>query len=271
MKKKKIRPPVKTHGGKHYMADFIIGLFPEDYREMTYCEPMCAGASVFLNKDRSSEEVINDIDAGIVALYKAIRDEPEELVGRIKKIKYTEKNFKAAQERVTRPFDDYIEHAVNEYVVRRMSRGGLRKTFGWSDRQRGGQPGDLNAWSTMLEEIPRIAERVKGVTILNVTVFEVLKAWDETTTLFYLDPPYLPETRSVGSRNAYEHEMTTEDHVKLLDCALNARGKVVISGYQSPLYTKKLSEWNCKTKSLANNSGQGERKERRVEHVWMNY
>ena len=272
MKKSKlIRPPVKTHGGKHYLKQFIISIFPENYKELTYCEPMCAGASVFLNKEPSSEEVINDIDTGLIFIYKALRDEAKEFIDRVKKIKYTEKNFKDALERSEQPFDDYIDHAINEYTLRRMSRGGMKKAFAWSDRPRGGKPGDVNAWETMIEELTVISERVKNTIILNKSVFEIFKVWDEEDTLMYLDPPYLHETRADGSADIYKHEMTIEDHINLLNLAKTARSKVIISGYASPLYNRNLKGWKVKKKSVANHSSQSKVKENRTEVLWYNY
>jgi DNA adenine methylase len=270
-KKKKLRPPVKTHGGKYYLTDFIISNFPENYKELTYCEPMCAGASVFLNKEPACEEIINDIDRGIICVYKALRDEPKEFIDRIKRIKYTERAFKMALTKAEEGFTDYIDHAINEYMLRRMSRGGMKKAFAWSDRLRGGQPGDVNAWETMLEELPKIVERVKNVIILNQSVFDVMKIWDEEYTLFYLDPPYLHETRSEGATNIYEHEMSAEDHIALLTLAKNARAKIIISGYPSSLYNRTLKDWKQKKKSVANHSAQSKSKEKRTEVIWTNY
>jgi DNA adenine methylase len=269
--KKKLRPPVKTHGGKYYLADFIISYFPENYKELNYCEPMCAGASVFLNKEPSPHEVINDIDKGLVYVFKALRDEPNEFIERLKRIRYTERAFKMALNKAEEGFEDYIDHAVNEYMLRRMSRGGMKKAFAWSERLRGGQPGDVNAWETMLEELPRIAERVKNTTILNESVLGIIKIWDAEDTLMYLDPPYLPDTRSEGSTEVYEHEMTVEDHISLLSQAKACRGKVIISGYSSSLYNRTLKGWKVKKKNVANHSGQGKQKERRVESIWFNY
>lgn len=267
----KLRPPIKTHGGKYFLSNWIIEHFPEGYEDMVYCEPFCAGASVLLNKEPSIEEVISDIDLGVIAVYKALRDEPQEFVTRIKRTRYTERAFKMAQNRSEKPFDDYMDRAVNEYVLRRMSRGGLKKAFAWSERLRGGKPGDLNAWETMIETIPLIAERVKNVNILAEDFVQIIKVWDEDETLLYLDPPYLHSTRSEGSTNAYEHELTVEDHINMLHLANNARGKVVISGYASPLYNRNLKEWNCKKKTVANHSSQSKSKEKRIECIWLNY
>lgn len=270
---KKLRPPVKTHGGKYYLMPWIVSNFPENYQELVYVEPFCAGASVFLNKVPATLEVISDIDEGVIAIFKALRDESKEFINRIKRIKYTERTFDCALSKSGKDgaFEDYIDKAVNEYVLRRMSRGGLKKAFAWSERKRGGQPGDVNAWETMVDQLDGIAERVKDTTILHKGFTEVMKAWDETNTLFYLDPPYLPSTRAEGSTELYEHELSIDDHMNLLHLAKNARGKVIISGYSSPLYNRNLKNWKCKKKNVANHSSQSKTKERRLEVLWMNY
>lgn len=267
----KLRPPIKTHGGKYYLSAWIIEHFPQGYEDMTYCEPFCAGASVLLNKEPSVEEIISDIDDGVISIFKSLRDEPQEFIARIKRTKYTERAFKMAQNRSEKPFDDYVDQAVNEYALRRMSRGGMKRAFAWSERTRGGKPGDVNAWDTMIELLPSISERVQNTVVLKEDFVKIMKVWDEEETLFYLDPPYLHSTRTEGSTNAYEHELTVEDHINMLHLANNARGKVIISGYASPLYNRNLKDWRCVKKNIANHSGQSKTKERRIECLWMNY
>lgn len=269
MRHKVIRPVVKTHGGKYYLKDFIIENFPNNYQELIYGEPMCAGASVFLNKEKSKEEIICDIDNKIISIYKSLKDEPKEFIDRLKKIKYKEKTFEEAKEKTE--FEDYIDLGINEYILRRMSRGGLKKTFAWSNRERGGQPGEINAWMTMLEELPVIAERIQDTTILCINVFDFIKNWDEENTLIYLDPPYLPTTREKNSRKVYDYEMTEKDHVDLLKSVQNSRGKIIISGYASLLYKKYLKDWNCKKKKIVNHSSQEKTKQVKTEVVWTNY
>lgn len=268
---KKIRPPVKTHGGKHYLKNFIIENFPENYEELIYCEPLCGGASVLLNKNKSKQEIISDLDKGLISIFKALRDEPQEFIERIKKIKYTEKSFNLAKEAEDGEFEDYIALAVNEYTLRRMSRGGMRKSFAWSERQRGGKPGDVNAWETMTEELVNISERVKDAIILNENFFDLFKIWDEEDTLWYIDPPYLPSTRNESAVSVYKYEMTVEDHINLLQVIKNCRGKIVLSGYSSPVYNRALKGWKCKKKDVPNNSSQTKTKDRRLECIWMNY
>jgi DNA adenine methylase len=269
MRKKKLRPPVKIHGGKFYLSNWILGFFPKNYEEIVYLEPFCGAGSVFFNKERSIEETLNDIDKGIVSILWALRDEPREFIGRLKRTKYTRGTFDRALKKLQDGPRDYLDQATADFIVRRMSRGGLKKDFAWSNRQRGGQPGDVNAWETMIEQLPLLAERLRGVYILHKSAFEVISAYNDRNTLMYVDPPYLASTRSVNQ--AYEYELTEDEHIELAKILLNFRGKVIISGYASPLYRELFSDWTCKRKRMPNHSGQTRKKNLRTECIWVNF
>jgi hypothetical protein len=62
------------------------------------------------------------------------------------------------------------------------------------------------------------------------------------TDLIYLDPPYLPETRS--RKKLYNFELTRKDHERLLELIRHCPAMIQISGYKSTLYTKALKSWN---------------------------
>jgi DNA adenine methylase len=266
---KKIRPAIKVHGGKFYLSDWIISHFPENYTEYTYIEPFCGGANVLINKKKSSLEAICDTDITIVQIFRALRDEPKEFIRRLNLVKYCQETFDRAIKRQEGPFDDYLDQAVNEYVLRRMSRGGLRKAFAWSERQRGGQPGDLNAWKTALVVLPVIAERIKEIYIFHRPAVEVIKTFDNKNTLLYCDPPYLHETRR--SKEVYSFEMNTDEHIELAKILNGFGGKVLLSGYSSPLYSRLYKNWKCEKKSIANHSSQKKTKEFKTEVLWKNF
>lgn len=274
-----MRPLIKIHGGKYYLHSWIISNFPKNYKDLEYCEPFCGGASIFLNKEKSKTETLSDLDVGIISILKALRDEPKEFINSLKKKKYSERTFKIAYNKIcNKEFDDYIDRATNEYIVRRMSRGGLKKSFSWSDRKRGGIPGDVNAWNTMIEQLPICANKLQDVNIILSDFKDVIKNWDEENSFIYLDPPYLPDTRT--SSDIYEHELTLEDHIDLLNIANNSRGKVLFSGYLSPLYRRMLTLkvdregkkiWKCVKKDMPNHASQSKTKSRRIECLWKNY
>jgi DNA adenine methylase len=263
----KIRPAIKCHGGKYYLGSWITSHFPTDHVKMTYVEPYCGGANVLFNKEKSIAEVINDIDLSLVNIYRALRDEPKDFIRRLNLCKYCEETFLKAQ---TKPQqEDYLDNAINEFIVRRMSRGGLKKAFAWSNRMRGGQPGDVNAWKTALETLPALSERLQEVFIFNKPALQVIQAFNSENTLLYCDPPYLHETRV--SKTVYSSELSTDDHIELAYSLNNFNGKVILSGYASPLYNRLYKNWNSDKKKVANHSSQKAKKEKKTEMLWKNF
>jgi DNA adenine methylase len=262
-----MRAPFKYHGGKSYLAKWIIKQLPENYEEMVYLEPFCGGASVLLNKNPSKEEVISDLDENVITLFRVLRDQCTQFLRKIKKIKYKETNFIAATKKCE--FTNDLQKSINEFILRRMSRGGLKKAFSWSQRERGGQPGEINAWETIIDSLPDISERLHNVIILNKSAIPLLKVFNEPNVLVYADPPYLQETRE--SPNAYDYEMAIDDHIELAEVLNSFKGKVLISGYPSRLYNKLYKTWTCEKRKMPNHASQQKVKPIKVELLWKNF
>jgi DNA adenine methylase len=219
-----------------------------------------------LNKQRASLEVAGDLNQPLIEFYTCLRDQTQELLTRLEAVPYTQESFEWACEASSAP--DPIDRATRFLVRNRFSRGGLSKSFAWSNRKRGGKPGDVNAWETIQQELPTDAARLQGVELRTADALELIEEFDRPDTLFYCDPPYVSATRV--SKGAYACEMTDQAHVKLLDALANVRGMVVLSGYSCPLYEHALQAWEPIAFSMPNHSGQTRVKSRRIETVWLN-
>jgi DNA adenine methylase len=272
----KLRPPFKCHGGKFYLSQWVIDNFPKDFDQYDYIEPFSGAASVLLNKARPkarepvAKEVLNDLDKGVIAILKCLRDEPEVFIKKLKNTIYSERVFNRELKTLTaNQFESDFDRAITDFIVRRMSRGGMKTNFAWSERERGGQPGDVNAWETILDQLPSISDRLQNVFIFSKPAIQVIKAFSYENALCYCDPPYVPETRT--SKEVYEMEMTTDDHIDLANALLNFKGKAILSGYPSTLYKRLYKDWRCVKKKVANNSSQQKTKSIKVEMLWMNY
>jgi DNA adenine methylase len=265
-RRKTLRPPVKWHGGKHYLARRIVEHFPEHH---TYVEPFGGGASVLLNKRPSVAEVYNDLDERITRLFRVLRDNGEELRRRLSLTPYSEVEFHAAAE----PADDDIEQARRDFVRWRLSLGGRGDSFSFTlHRVRRRMADVVSGFLSMIDEqLPLISERLRTVEILQRPAFEVIRKWDSPRTLLYCDPPYLPSTRQENSRRVYGHEMAEVEHRKLAAVLGQCQSMVVLSGYPSELYDRLYSDWRRVEFDIANHAAGGRRKGRERECLWMNF
>lgn len=245
----------------------------------TYLEPYSGFFSVGLQKPPCLREFANDIDAGLIEMWRVLRDRPESLGGLLAGLPYTSGTFDWA----ANPGGDVVTLAAKYLVRSRFSRGGLRETFAWSERLRGKRspggpiPGDAHGWDTIRAELPLIAARVQDVGFRCGPALDAIAELDGPGTLVYVDSPYLLSTRT--AKRVYRHEMTpsgseSEDrlrHAALLAMLRECRGMVMISGYPSDLYDRMLADWNRHTFNLPNHAGQGLTKQRRTEVVWCNF
>lgn len=91
-------PIVKWAGGKRRLVDEIISLFPDDYEERRYHEPMIGGGAVFFHLE-PKEGSINDINEHLMRFYRIVRDKPEKLIERAKEHEYDEDYYYEARDR----------------------------------------------------------------------------------------------------------------------------------------------------------------------------
>ncbi len=280
-----MRQPIKRHGGKHYLAKKIVELMPtrarnpnapasEDFGWVHYIEPYFGGGSVlFAMEPDGISEVVNDIDGSLTNFWRVLQDEHtfEEFKRQLQATPCSQQHFLDCQ--VRSPGGDPVEWAVAFFVVNRQSRQGLGKDFATlvRNRTRRGMNELASAWLSAIEGLPEVHERLQRVVILQGDALKIIRQQDGPRTLFYLDPPYLHETRSVT--DAYDHEMTDEQHKAMLEILSGIKGRFLLSGYRSKLYDSYAERhgWRRIDTEIDNKSGNGKTKQKRVECVWMNY
>lgn len=267
-----IRPPIKGYGGKYLLRRWILDRLPHGYQNLTYVEPFVMGGSIFLNKEPSKREIISDIDPGIYAVWHTIQNNYDELRQRLKRLTFSASTLAKYRRRKPRSL---LEAAVARIVVSRMSKNGMGQQFSNCARQRGGQQGDKNAWDTFIaRELSKIRKRLQGVEIhcesATQCIFDVARN-TPGVVIFYLDPPYLPDTRT--ARRVYDYEMDEGQHEELLEqvVRLSSEHLFLISGYDSELYNDMLRGWHKDTRLAALNVSTGKQKNRKVEVLWRNY
>ncbi|WP_062359841.1 DNA adenine methylase [Vreelandella aquamarina] len=260
-------PVMRYHGGKWRIASWVISHFP---RHQVYVEPFGGAAGVLMQKPSVSAEVYNDLDGEIVNVFRVLRDpaNAERLAEACRFTPYARAEFDLSQE----PVDDPIEQARRTLLRAWASFGSAGATRGNSGMRTFTRPdgvylGVAHAWARIADAIPEFANRFRNVVIESRPAIDVMAQHDSRETLHYVDPPYLPETRSQGSSRYYRHEMTVEEHEALLDTVRHLQGFVVISGYDSTLYNNRLPGWMRVTLPTSGSSRFGSVK--RTECLWL--
>lgn len=252
------RPILRWHGGKWRLAPWIIQHMP---RHKVYVEPFGGAASVLLQKAPVPTEIWNDLEDGVVNLFTVIREDPEALAHALTLTPYS----RAEYHRLYQPTKDRVE-AARRFVARsfmgQSSKGALKKS-GFDVRiNPDGFTGRFNALRAIPAELAVMAARFSQVIIECLPALVMLDRYDRPDTLFYVDPPYLLETRHAAH---YNHELTAADHEKLLAALRGLAGMVMLSGYPSPLYDGVLSDWR-RLETDAHADGARER----TEVLWLN-
>jgi DNA adenine methylase len=269
--------PLKWHGGKHYLAKKIIELMPP---HLNYVEPYAGGLSVLLEKDPEGvSEVVNDLNCELTNFWHVLSREDEfTIFHRIAQaIPFSEMVYDLAEYNDNTlhycPGHQRLDAVIRFFIRCRMSRAGAFKEFATltRNRTRRGMNEQASAWLTAVEGLPAVHARLKRVVILNRPALDVIRQQDGENTLLYCDPPYAHSTRV--TTDAYQHEMTDEDHVALLQTLSTIKGKFILSGYPSAMYNTAAQGWGWRRVDfiIDNKAAGGDTKRKMTESVWLNY
>jgi DNA adenine methylase len=214
-------------GGKTRLADWVVSRLPP---HTTYIEPFGGSAAVLLNKPRSKVEVFNDADSDVVTFFRVARERRDELAEWCRYTPFSEQlhdewtsEFFAGE----RPDDD-LEHAgrwlylrYSQYAAKVSRKSGFKRES--PDDEKGSR--NARNWQNASERIEQVAERFRGVSVVNEDYSAVLNRYDSSETVFYVDPPY------VDKEDLY---LEYADHAALEEQLQRIEGRAIVSYTQRP-------------------------------------
>jgi len=260
-------------GGKAYLASRlweIASKIPHIHR----VEPYAGGLSFTLaSEPEGYSEVVGDIHVGLTNFWRVLQDDKafDLFKRRIDAVPFSEWEWKKSNRSLLLDEID-VSHAVAFFIHCRQSLAGRMKDFATlsRNRTRRGMNEQASAWLTCIEGLPAVHARLKRVVILNRPALDVIRQQDGENTLFYIDAPYIHDTRA--STGEYEHEMTDEEHQELIDLLLTIKGKALVSMYHHAIYDvlHERHGWKLTEFDLPNNASGAEVKKRKIECVWQN-
>lgn len=275
MKKENFKSPINWYGGKFYMKNAICEIIN---RANTKTLVDGFGGSGIISLNCTNDIIIyNDIHQCLYLLFKLLRDENtrDKLIEQIQLTPYSRDEFMDCKKTWKTEVDE-IEK-VRKFYTSIMQSVGATGEGGWcyaKSNSRRGMSQAVSRWLGNVDDnMVNVIEKLRTMQIENLDVLELIKKYDKEDICFYLDPPYITETRK--AKEVYDYEMTEKQHEELVDALLNTKGKVILSGYDHIIYNK-LEEngWNkiflgdFSKRSQRANDGQLEKGQ---EFLWINF
>lgn len=244
-----LKTPLIYRGGKSAISSWVISYFPPHYR---FVDVFGGGAAISIAKNPSGIDIYNDI-GDVARFFEVLRDYGDEVYSFLTFYPFGRYTFKSA---ITHRELMYktIAHSWNikEYEEPNRFYKVRWAAFYYisvlqSFRHEEGDTSwiiskDINLaehFANHVDDFPRIIDRLRRVVIEHMDFRSLIEMYDGKDTLFYCDPPYLPDTWTSG-HGSYEHEMSEEQHRQLLCMIQACDAQVVVSGYPSDLYDEYL-------------------------------
>lgn len=263
-----MKSPIVYFGGKGCMYKNIIKYFPEDYK--VYVEPFAGSAALFFHKQPSPIEILNDIDMNIYSLYKVLQEDElfELFKAKCDKAIYSEAMRKQCKE-ILKTNASFVDKAFAFWYVNRTSVNGIGGFKIATNVIRKGISKCVRDFLATIENLPQIHERLSNAIILCTDALKVIKSFLERKDAFlYLDPPYHQSTRS---KARYKYDFNDKQHEELINLIMKSKCKILLSGYNNPLY-EILDDNGWEKIMFQVNTQDGKRKPKiKTEVLWRNY
>lgn len=244
-------------GSKGALADCIISLMPT---HKVYIEPFAGSASVFLRKQPSNVEVLNDINGDLMNFYRICQCHPQELLRCLRFHLASRQWFELWKHTGNEGLTD-VMRAAKFFYLQMNAFGGqvIDQHFGTGKSR---PPVFCN--SRIVEVIEGLHRRLERTYVEQLPYQEILRRYDESESLFYLDPPYFLK------RKYYRVEFQFSEYVELRDLLLALKGKFILSINDSVNIRRLFSCFNIISKTVQYSSNQFRKTKRGAELIIHN-
>ncbi|MEM4958287.1 MAG: DNA adenine methylase [Nanopusillaceae archaeon] len=225
---------IQYAGGDNFiLKELMSAISRAPCKRCTLVEVFGGGGVVSQHAPRSKFKVIiyNDIDSLLTEFYSYLKQNPDMLQKVLALIPYSREFHKAFLEIMDKHADELrgiVAASVLFYVANTAFLGKIGSMdFDVAKKMNN----KARTFSGRVQRIVEASRRFRDVVIENLDFEECVKRYDSTSTVFYLDPPYLSSDRT--NRSSYYRFSFSENDVARLVRILNG-----IQGY----YLLKLHE-----------------------------
>jgi len=217
-------PILKWAGGKRQLIPDIIGMFPQNYRKLTYHEPFVGSGAVFF-KIAPKHGSINDINHHLINFFKIVRDKPEELIEKALEYEYDKELYYKLRTRFNEEELNDLERASLFLYFNKTGFNGL-----WRVNSKGkfNVPFGRYKNPTIVPEdkIREASKVLKHVEIFNTDFTYIIETAEEGD-LCYFDPPYEPVSETAYFTSYSAEGFDIDEQLRLRDTCLKLDDKGV--------------------------------------------
>lgn len=226
-------------GGKSQLKKYIIPLIP--YTCDRYIE-VCGGAGwVLFGKDKikGQMEVFNDIDGDLINLYKQIKYNCDALQKEIDWLQ-SRKLFCQYRYEIEQQVElTDLQRAARYLYLIKCSFGCTKTSFATATKR----------ICNVIDELPSYKERLKDVIIENRDFENLIKTYDRSSAVFYIDPPYV-QTESYYNKKYVN--FNKDDHLRLNSVLKGIKGRFILSYNACDFICEMYKDYNIKYVSRNN-------------------
>lgn len=181
-----VRPIAPYIGGKRALASRLVSQIEVTPHEL-YAEPFFGMGGVFFRRgQRPRKEVINDISADVVNLFRLLQRHFQQLLDVLKWQICSRAEFERLMAVNPETLTD-LERAARFLYLQRTAFGGQVAKRHYGVSYTSAARFDLTRLVPMLEDVH---ERLARVDIERLPYADLIRRYDRPSALFYLDPPY---------------------------------------------------------------------------------
>lgn len=202
-------PFLKWAGGKRWLAPKLVSLV-DDISDFRLVEPFVGSGAAFFSL-QPNKALLADSNPDLMAAFRAVRDKPEELIRRLRRMSVDEDTFQKVRARDPK---STLKRAVRLIYLNKTSFNGLYRVNreGKFNVPFGCKAGTKVCDATGL----RAASRALRRTSLRCQDFHAtLRGVNPQSDIVYADPPYTVKHDNNGFRRYNQHIFTWSDQEEL--------------------------------------------------------
>lgn len=251
------KPVIPWIGGKRRLAKHLFPLFPQ---HDCYCEPFCGAAALFFLKPPSKVEIVNDINAELINLYRVLQHHLDEFLRQFRWSLVSRQIYKWLLAQPPAPLTD-IQRAARFYYLQKLSFGGkvVGQVFGTAATT----PPRLNLLR-IEEDLSAAHLRLSRVTIEHLAWEACVLKYDRPMTLFYFDPPY-------WQTEGYGVDFVFSQYERLAEVMRAIKGKAILSINKHPDIERVFAGFTIKEVPINYIVGGGAKATSRTELIIINW